>query len=366
MKDNYSFKQFFQYVYRREGQKFVRPEKGKEEMEEWQKKFRSELSEQLGLNRLSRLADGFPASDIRLEDSRQEEGYLRQKIVMRTLPFVEMPFYVLIPDGVDAANPARAMLTFPAHGANKNTVCGVAETPEEAEKIKSTPDECYGREFARRGYMVFCPDPPGYGERAEPMPSEDRSFLPDQKRSSLASSCKELAQTAEALGLSLTALKLWEMRCLLDFACARPEVAKDEAGRPRIGCAGFSGGGADSMWLAAMDERIRLAVISGYIHGYYDSILECHLCPCNYAPSLWLLGDISDICALISPRPLFAENGTGDVENGPCGISGPASQMERVRRAYALFEASDAVEHRTPDGIHKWYGECYSFVDRML
>ena len=68
------------------------------------------------------------------------------------------------------------------------------------------------------------------------------------------------------------------------------------------------------MWLAAMDERIRLAVISGYIHGYYDSILECHLCPCNYAPSLWLLGDISDICALIAPRPLFAENGTEDVK----------------------------------------------------
>lgn len=104
-----------------------------------------------------------------------------------------------------------------------------------------------GREFARMGYMVFCPDPPGYGERAEPMLSEDRSFLPDQKRSSLASSCKDLAQTAEALGLSLTALKLWEMLCLLDFACARPEVAKDEAGNPRIGCTGFSGGGADSM-----------------------------------------------------------------------------------------------------------------------
>ena len=113
MKDSYSFKQFFQHVYRKEGQKFVRPEKGKEEMEEWQRKFRSELSEQLGLNRLSRLADGFPASAIHLEDSRQEEGYLRQKIVMRTLPFVEMPFYVLIPDGVNAANPARAMLTFP-------------------------------------------------------------------------------------------------------------------------------------------------------------------------------------------------------------------------------------------------------------
>ena len=37
MKNSYSFKQFFQYVYRKEGQKYVCPEKGKEEMEEWQR-----------------------------------------------------------------------------------------------------------------------------------------------------------------------------------------------------------------------------------------------------------------------------------------------------------------------------------------
>ena len=31
--------------------------------------------------------------------------------------------------------------------------------------------------------------------------------------------------------------------------------------------------------------------------------------PCNYAPGLWQLGDISYICSLIAPRPLFIENG---------------------------------------------------------
>lgn len=366
MEGNYSFRQFFQYVYQKDGRSAACPHTGGKELEKWQHDFRKALWERLGLNRLSALADGAESPGVRLVSSCREEGYLRQKYVMQTLPFVEMPFYVLIPDGVDAKNPARAMLTFPAHGANKNTVCGIAETPEETEKIKAAPDECYGREFVRRGYVVFCPDPPGYGERVEPMPSEDKSFVPDRERSSLDSSCKDLAQTAEALGLSLTGLTVWELRRLLDYACGRPEVKKDALGHPRIGCAGFSGGGADSMWLAALDERIRLAVISGYIHGYYDSLLECHLCPCNYAPSLWLLGDICDICSLIAPRPLFAENGTTDVENGPYGIAGPSSQMEKIRQAYTLLGAPEALEHRTPEGIHRWYGECYSFVDQML
>ena len=52
--------------------------------------------------------------------------------MLETLPEVFMPFYMLLPDdGVSGS--ARAILAIPAHGANKNTVCGIAETEEEAE-----------------------------------------------------------------------------------------------------------------------------------------------------------------------------------------------------------------------------------------
>lgn len=176
---------------------------------------------------------------------------------------------------------------------------------------------------------------------------------------------KNLAQTAEALGLSFTALELWELQRLLDFACDCPEVLWDEDG-PSVGCAGFSGGGQYSMWLGAMDDRIRICVVSGYVHGYLDSLLDCHLCPCNYAPGLWKLGDISDICSLIAPRPLFVENGTEDVENGPLGIEGPKNQVEKIKKAYQIFEKEDLPEHSTPKGPHRWYGGCYEFVDKYL
>ena len=116
---------------------------------------------------------------------------------------------------------------------------------------------------------------------------------------------------------------LWDMQRLMDYA-----EGLDYVDAERIGCVGFSGGGQASMWLAAMDERISLAVISGYLHNYPESMLHSHLCCCNYFLGLWELADVIDICSLIAPRPLFLGNGDEDVENGPRGIAGPVEQAE--------------------------------------
>lgn len=366
---NYSMKRFFRNLYQAEGQQFACRARTEEDFVRWKSAFRAALRERLGLDRMAQIGAGVKDKPAELICETQEAGYRRRKYVMETLPEVFMPFYMLIPDGVCITayeeKKACAVIAIPAHGANKNTVCGVAETEAEAGKIAGAPDECYGEIFARRGYVVFCPDPPGYGERVEPVPSEDVYFKCSAKRSSLDSSCKDIAQTAEALDLSLTALEIWELQRLLDFACGCPEAAADELG-VRIGCAGFSGGGQYSMWLAAMDDRIRLAVVSGYVHGYLDSLLECHLCPCNYAPGLWKLGDISDICSLIAPRPLFVENGMEDVENGPDGIEGPKRQVEKTREVYRVLHQENMLVHSTPAGPHRWYGGCYEFVKETL
>ncbi len=376
---NYSYRKFFQNLYITQEQQFRFAAQTESEYCLWKEAFLSALKETLGLNKLARIGEAVAGQKPRLLEESQKDGYLCRKYVLETLPDVFMPFYMLIPDtatdavflklpdlaAVPSPHTAPAIITIPAHGANKNTVCGIAENREEAQKIKDAPEECYGQIFAQKGYVVFCPDPPGYGERVEPMPTEDSAFGAVKKRTSLDCSCKDLAQTAEAFGFSLTSLEVWELQKILDFAGCCPEIATDENGL-RIGCAGFSGGGQYSMWLSALDERIRLCVISGYVHGYLDSLLGCHLCPCNYAPGLWTLGDISDICSLIAPRPLFVENGIDDIENGADGISGPRRQLARIMNAYQLFGQEELLIHHTPAGSHKWHGGCYQFVDKWL
>ena len=363
---NYTYKTFFQKLYQKQGRQFTFSAKDKEEAEAWQAEFQKALVKKLGLDRLEKIGKDCDAKDAVLLEEIQEEGYTRRKYELQTLPDVRMPFYMLVPDGAGANSQRKGVIAIPAHGADKNTLCGVGKTEEELEKIKSAPYECYGKEFARRGYVVFCPDPPGYGERVEPMPMEEKIWQPEKEtRGSLESSCKDLAQTAQALGLSLTALEIHDFIKLLDFACGCVELER-KGREAQIGCAGFSGGGQYAMWLAAIDKRICFAVVSGYIHGYYDSILECHLCPCNYAPGLWEMGDISDICSLIAPRLLFAENGTDDVENGPDGIKGPVRQMLKIKKAYEIFGAENNLYHFMPKGGHRWYGGCYDFISQNL
>lgn len=301
--------------------------------------------------------------NIRAEELEEvkEDGYVRKKYRMETLPQVYMPFYLLIPDNAREGKKNRTMIAIPAHGANKDTVAGVISNDEVKDKLKKTPKESYGKEFVKRGYVVLCPDPPGYGERIERPAREDKAFVPDLQVSVLGASCKNLAQTAEALGLSFQGLVLWDMMCLVDFAAEQSYIDAE-----RIGCAGFSGGGLYTLWLAAMDERIKLAVISGYIHSYYDSILDTHLCPCNYLPKLWQCADICDIASLIAPRYLFMENGTYDVLNGPRGIAGPKEQAEKIHRMYQLCGKQERVIHLAFEGIHEWYGGCYDFVNQYL
>lgn len=358
----YSYLKFFQKVYHRQEPEFAFLAESVEEAGVWKREFRAALWKCLGLDVLTEISGEMAETDrgAELLEAVQEDGYCRYKYAMQTLPEVFMPFYVLVPDGADEEHPVGAMLAIPAHNANKNTVCGVAATPEEEKKLADAPLECYGKEFVKRGYVVFCPDLPGFGERIEPVTG---------KKSSLICSCSDLSEIAEALGFSMAALEIWDLMRLLDFACAYPSVARAESagranGAARIGCAGFSGGGLCTMWLAALDDRVQLAVVSGYVHGYYDSMLLCHRCACNFVPNLWRLCDISDICSLIAPRPLYMENGVEDRQNGRFGVEGPKRQVEKIRRAYALFGAEEKTAHVTPEGMHRWYGGCYEFVEQ--
>ena len=166
-------------------------------------------------------------------------------------------------------------------------------------------------------------------------------------------SCNLLNHMAIPLGQTVTGMWTWDLMRLVDYAQTRPEV--DPA---RIACGGLSGGGLQTLWLAALDERVRAAVISGYFYGYKDSLLRLNEnCSCNYVPGLWNLADIGDIAALIAPRPIFIETGDVDSLNGPRGLINVTEQLAITRRAYDLLGTGAHVRHHIFPGPHMWCGE---------
>ncbi len=107
--------------------------------------------------------------------------------------------------------------------------------------------------LARLGIAAATYDPLCQGERA-PFDAKElaRRFGPLAEDMQAVSLHMQPGNLAYLLGKNLGGQFLRDSRWAVDHLCARPEI---DAGR--IGAAGQSGGGTQTTWLAALDERIR-------------------------------------------------------------------------------------------------------------
>lgn len=273
------------------------------------------------------------------------EGMTREKVIIQVEPDVWMPFYILIPDApLMKDGKAKVMIAPNGHsGGGKYSIAGREDIPAVKESIERF-NYAYGLEMAKKGYVVFCPDARGFGERREAAKQSDK------EEDFMTSTCFQLAHMAFSLGETVVGMCTWDLMRLIDYIETREDLNSDE-----IGCVGFSGGGMQAIWLAAMDERIKYTITSGYFYGYKDSLLELNgNCSCNYVPRLWEYVDMGDLGALIAPRPLMIESGRKDHLNGKRGIENVVEQVEITRKAYELFDKSEALVHRIGESAHRW------------
>lgn len=260
-------------------------------------------------------------------------------------PEIWMTLFLLVPPVPERSAPV--FLCPPGHnGAGKYAVAGVREYAAVAEKIDQYHYD-YGLQLARLGCVAVCPDCRGFGERREDL--RDTLRLPE----GLKGDCYRLAHMGEPLGIPVLGMLTWDLARLMDWL-----EAEGRFDLSRLGCLGFSGGGMQTLWIAALDERIRLAVISGYLYGYRDALLTLNSnCSCNYVPHLWEHLDMGDIASLIAPRPLWVQSCKADRLNGPRGIVNVREQVAVARAAYTLLGRPERLIHEVCEGPHQWHGE---------
>jgi pimeloyl-ACP methyl ester carboxylesterase len=162
-------------------------------------------------------------------------------------------------------------------------------------------------------------------------------------------------------GGSVIGMLVWDLMRLTDYLT-------EELGVQKVACAGMSGGGQQTLWLTALDDRIAAAVTSGYFYGVKESLLKLPSnCDCNFVPFFWNTMDIGDLGALIAPRPLFVESGRADHLNGAPGLDNVYPQLETAKKAYRLWGAEGKVAHHIHEGGHQWVGTgLLDFLDGHL
>jgi dienelactone hydrolase len=287
-------------------------------------------------------------------EHKEFEKYTRIKYLLQTEEMVYVPSFMLIPSDIKPGEKRKVIIAAHGHFHNsKDSVAGVTESPGVIEDMENS-NITYGIKFAEMGYIVFCPDARGFGERTEHSAQADGAWK---------CTCKNLNRMGIPLGRSAIGMSVWDLVKLVDYIHTRPDCDTDN-----IGAAGLSGGGLQSLYLAAVDERIKCVCTSGYFYGALESLLVMNdNCDCNYVPDLWTHFDMGDIASLVAPRALIIETGEKDGLNGASNLDNVTSQLDIAKKAYEACNSSDKIAHSVFNDGHKWWGvDAYPFFEKNL
>jgi len=300
--------------------------------EEWQKALRAKLTELIG---------GIPSARPPLRpvtlETRAFPGYRREKIVFDSRPGVSVLAYLLLPER--AQPPAATVICVPGHGRGVDDIVGIDE-----QGLERTDKAGYQHDFAiqvaEAGMAAVAIEPMAFGCRRDPV---------NARQGLSRKGCEPAAGGALLIGETMIAWRVWDVMRTLDYVATRPELDAS-----RVGCMGISGGGTATLFSAALEPRLRAAMVSGYLNTFRDSIGSLAHCIDNYVPGILNWAEMHDIAGLIAPRPLFVESGEKD---NIFPIAASIESFQHVREIYAIFQAADRVEQEVFPGEHSFWGQ---------
>jgi dienelactone hydrolase len=309
---------------------------------------------------------------------RTDQGdHVREKVLFSTSPHFRVPAYVLLPKGLK--RPAPAVVDLHSHGGlflfGKEKVLDLGTNHPAI--VEYHRRNYHGRPTAtalvRRGYVVIVIDAFYFGERRLLLDADlkygwDRSQYSLGDVEHLNRRCREkeatLAKGLTLAGLTWPGLVVWDDLRTVDYLASRPEVDCR-----RIGCLGISMGGYRSLYLAALDERIAAACVTGFMCTVRPMIrahLDIHSWV-HFVPGLHRFLDLPDVAALAAPRPLLVQQCSQDALFPPDGMKDAVAQ---IAAAYEKAGVRERFSGRFYDVPHVFsrvmQEEAFAWLDRHL
>jgi len=110
--------------------------------------------------------------------------------------------------------------------------------------------------IVKGGCAVLCYDPIGQGERKQLFDANGKPYASTVQHTLI-------NQGSHLLGSNVARTMIWDGMRAIDYLQSRPDIIGD-----RIGCTGISGGGTNTSYLMALDDRIVAAAPGCYLTGY--------------------------------------------------------------------------------------------------
>ena len=233
-------------------------------------------------------------------------------------------------------------------------------------KVVERPDQAYGLELVRRGFVVLAPDSKNCGERFVSGIREEGDKVGDEgwkHRHCWGALLSKLSTR------HFYAKHLYDSIRALDYLVSLEDLVDHN----RIGMIGHSLGAGTTFWTAAFDGRVKVAVTSCHYLGGMDSRGHAYLYPNKpKAKGLWY----HEFLELIAPRPLLATRGANeDLQGGfqtrEQGLSAHRWTFAYGKYMYDLYPVDeDRIQTWIFDGGHEFPAEVrresYEFIEKYL
>ncbi len=214
--------------------------------------------------------------------------------------------------------------------------------------------------LVKRGFLVLAIDPLGQGERIEHLdPTTHKPMLRPN------GTMEHMTDGIPALltGTPIGRYFIWDGIRGIDYLQSRPDVDKS-----RIATAGNSGGGTQSAYIATMDRRVAVAVISCYLTSWKAMLSgpgpqdSEQVLPDFLADHL----DYGDFLIEIAPRPALMETATQDF----FPIAGAHQTRDEAKRIFNLMGAGEKFGFIEANDKHGWSAPrraaAYKWLSRWL
>ncbi|HVN79547.1 MAG TPA: acetylxylan esterase [Terriglobia bacterium] len=280
--------------------------------------------------------------NARVLGSLRKEDYLVEKIIFESRPKFYVTGCLFIPEARKGKSPAildvlgHTDIAFRAPGYQQLLL-----------------------NLVKKGFVVFAMDPIGQGERLQYYDSAQRRSLvggPTTEHSYLGNQCF-------LSGGSAAHYFTWDGIRAIDYLVSRPEV--DAA---RIGVTGISGGGTQTSYIAAFDERVLAAAPTCYITSY-QRLLESigpQDAEQNFNGGLRHGIDHADLLEVRAPRPTLVVSTTRDFFS----IQGARETFMEAKSAFRALGAEESLTMIEDDHGHgytkKTREAIYGFFQKYL
>jgi len=300
---------------------------------QWQKDYENRESEdqiatyQKDLReKFSKAVGGFPqrtALNAKITGEVFRDGFRVEKIIFESQPNHYVTGALFLPTDPRFSPPYPGVLVVCGHATN-------GKTYESYQKVCGL--------LALNGMAAFIFDPIEQGERCQVLDDNGKPIILSVRAHTM------FGMGSILLGRNAARFFIWDGMRSIDYLQSRPDIDPQ-----RIGCTGSSGGGMQTSYLMALDDRIVAAAPSCYLTSMYSSLAPQDSEQNIFGQLAFGMGH-ADYLMMQAPKPTLICAATKDFFD----IKGTWQSFRYAKRLYSRLGFAERIDILENDDWHNY------------